>query len=68
MVMKKNEYQKEQNTIMKTELQKHKEKIESIYKNKLEDEKRKLLKQRVDEVDNLMKQNKALNAKLAAKW
>ena len=30
---------------------KHKENIENIYKRKLDDEKRKLLKQRVDEVD-----------------
>lgn len=47
---------------------KHKEKIEGIYKVKLEDEKRKLLKQRVDEIDQLMKENKKLNAKIGAKW
>lgn len=40
---------------------KHKEKIEQIYKEKLEDEKRKLLKGRVDEVDKLIKENKRLN-------
>ena len=42
--------------------------IENIYKRKLEDEKRKLLKQKVDEVDRLMKENKRLNAKIGAKW
>ena len=40
---------------------KHKEKIEQIYKEKLDDEKRKLLKGRVDEVDKLIKENKKLN-------
>ena len=47
---------------------KHKENIENIYKRKLEDEKRKLLKSRVDEVDRLVKENKKLNAKIGAKW
>ena len=47
---------------------KHKEKIEQIYKVKLEDEKRKLVKQRVDEMEKIMKENKALNKKVSAKW
>jgi len=46
---------------MKQELLKHKEKIESIYREKLDEEKRKVLKQRVDEIDKLMKENRALN-------
>ncbi len=45
---------------MKTELMKHKEKIELIYREKLEEEKRRLLKGKVDEVDRLMKENKRL--------
>jgi len=53
---------------MKKEIMKHKENIENIYKRKLEDEKRKLLKQRVEEMDQLMKENKRLNAKIGAKW
>jgi len=53
---------------MKSEMMKHKEKIENIYKMKLEDEKRKVLKSRVDEIDRLLKENKRLNAKVAAKW
>jgi len=40
---------------------KHKEKIESIYREKLDKEKRKLLKGRVDEMDKLIKENKRLN-------
>lgn len=53
--MKKNDFEKQQAAAMKKDLMKHKENIENIYKRKLEDEKRKLLKQRVDEVDQLMK-------------
>lgn len=66
--MKKNDYEKNQATIMKKELMKHRENIENIFKRKLDEEKRKLLKQRVDEVDQLMKENKRLNAKIASKW
>lgn len=40
---------------------KHKEKIEAIYKEKLDEEKRKLLKGKVEEVDRLIKENKRLN-------
>ncbi|MFO0004169.1 MAG: hypothetical protein ACK559_23860 [bacterium] len=40
---------------------KHKEKIEAIYKEKLDEEKRKLLKGRVDEMDKLIRENKRLN-------
>lgn len=40
---------------------KHKEKIESIYREKLDEEKRKVMKQKVEELDRLMKENKRLN-------
>ena len=53
---------------MKNDLMKHKEKIENIYKEKLDEEKRKMLKGRVDEIDRLMKENKRLNEKIASKW
>jgi hypothetical protein len=43
---------------------KHKEKIEAIYKEKLDEEKRKLLKGRVDEMDKLIKENKRLNQQI----
>ena len=66
--MKKNDFEKQQAANTKKELMKHKENIENIYKRRLEDEKRKLLKQKVDEVDRLMKENKKLNAKISAKW
>jgi len=68
LVMKKNDFEKAQSAAMKTELMKHKEKIENIYKVKLVDEKRKILKQRVDEIDRLINENKKLNAKIASKW
>ena len=42
--MKKNDFEKAQAAQMKKDLMKHRENIENIYKRKLEDEKRKLLK------------------------
>ncbi len=42
----------------------HKEKIESIYREKLDEEKRKLLKGKVDEIDRLIKENKRLNQQI----
>ena len=43
---------------------KHKEKIESIYREKLDEEKRKVMKQKVEELDRLMKENKKLNQQI----
>ena len=43
---------------------KHKEKIESIYREKLDEEKRKVMKQKVEELDRLMKENKRLNQQI----
>jgi hypothetical protein len=53
---------------MKGDLLRHKERIEDIFKAKLDEEKRKMLKGRVDEIDRLMKENKRLNQQVAAKW
>jgi hypothetical protein len=53
---------------MKQDLMKHKEKIEAIYKEKMDEEKRKMLKQQVGEVDRLMRENKKLNEKITSKW
>ena len=66
--MRKNEFERLAGAKMKSELMKHKENIEKIYNRRLEEEKRKLLKQRVDEVDKLVKENKVLTAKISAKW
>ena len=53
---------------MKQDLQRHKEKIEAIYKEKMDEEKRKMLKQQVGEMDRLMRENKRLNEKITSKW
>jgi len=53
---------------MKQDLQRHKEKIEAIYKEKMDEEKRKMLKQQVGEMDRLMRENKKLNEKITSKW
>jgi len=38
----------------------HKEKLDFIYQEKLHEEKRKLLKSSVDDIDRLMKENRTL--------
>lgn len=53
---------------MKQDLQRHKEKIEAIYKEKMDEEKRKMLKQQVGEMDRLMRENKKLNEKITSQW
>ena len=65
---KKTDVEREAKHLMKTDLMKHKERIEAIYREKLDEEKRKVLKGRVDEIDRLMKENKRLNEKISAKW
>ena len=59
---KKADCDREARSAMKQDLMIHREKVESIYKEKLDEEKRKLLKGRVDEIDRLMRENKKLNA------
>ena len=58
--MRKNEFQRLYGLELKRELIKHKEKIENIYRVKLDDEKRKVMRQKVGEVDDLVKENKRL--------
>ena len=42
---------------MKVELNKHKDKIEAIFRQKLEDEKLKQTKRKVEEMDAILKEN-----------
>ena len=67
LTQRRTEMERNYQSQMKQELLKHKEKIESIYREKLDEEKRKVLKQRVEEIERLMKENRVLNQKLSAK-
>ncbi len=58
--LRKNDFEKVSALEVKKELMKHKEKIESIYRQKLEDEKRKLLKGQMQEFEELVNENKRL--------
>lgn len=49
---------------MKKDLMKHKEKIESIYRLKLDDEKRRILTTQMEEFEELVKENKSLKDEL----
>ena len=61
LTQRKHEMERTFQAQMKSELLKHKERIESIYREKLDDEKRKVLKLKVDEIDKLMKENRVLS-------
>lgn len=50
---------------MKVELIKHKDKIDAMYRQKLEDEKQKLSKQKVEEMDLVIKENFQLKKELS---
>lgn len=58
--LKKNEFDRVNTLEIKKDIMKHKEKTEAIYRQKLEDEKRKLLKGKMEEFDELMQENKKL--------
>lgn len=58
--LRKNDFEKLQGLEMKKEIMKHKEKIESIYRQRLEDEKRRILKTQMEEFEDLVKENKEL--------
>lgn len=58
--LRKNDYEKVSNIETRKELMKHKEKIESIFRQKLEDEKRKILKQQMEEFEGLVRDNREL--------
>ena len=49
---------------MKVELIKHKDKIETIFRQKLEDEKLKQTKKKVEEMDEILKENFALKKEI----
>ena len=58
MKLRKNDFDKVNQLEMKKEFMKHKEKIESIYRQKLEDEKRKVLQGKMEEFEELIADNK----------
>ena len=51
---------------MKLELLKHKDNIEQMFRQKLEDEKKTMLKNKVAEMDQIMQENFAIKKELAA--
>ena len=58
--MKKNEFQKLYGLELKKDIMQHKEKLESIFRVKLNDEKVKIMRQKMNEVEDLVRENKKL--------
>lgn len=63
--MKKSDFQKTEGYQVKHEIMKHKEKIELIYKIKLDEEKKRILNQKMGELDGVIKENKDLKEELS---
>ena len=70
---RKQEFERHAAVEMKVELIKHKDKVEQMYRQKLEDEKLKQTKAKVQEMDSIIKENYTLkkeimDLKKAKKW
>ena len=58
--LRRNDFDKVQGLEVKKDIMKHKEKIEAIFRQKLEDEKRRILKTQMEEFEEIVKENKEL--------
>ena len=58
--LRKNDFDRVHGIEQKKEIMNHKERIEALYRQKFEDEKRKLMKIKMEEFDSMIQDNKAL--------
>lgn len=58
--LRKNDFDKVHSIEQKREIMKHKERVEALYRQKLEDEKRKMNKGRIDEFDKMVQENRSM--------
>ena len=65
MRLRKNDFDRVHSIEQKKEMMKHKERTENMFRQKLEDEKRKLMKGRMDEFEEIIKENRSLKEELA---
>jgi hypothetical protein len=63
--LRKNDFDRVHSIEQKKEMMKHKERTENMFRQKLEDEKRKLMKGRMDEFEEIIKENRSLKEELA---
>ena len=57
--LRKNDFDRVHSIEQKKEVMKHKERVEALYRQKLEDEKRKMNKGRIDEFDEMVQENRS---------
>ena len=60
MRLRKNDFDRVHSIEQKKEVMKHKERVEALYRQKLEDEKRKMNKGRIDEFDEMVQENRSM--------
>lgn len=58
--LRKNDFDRVHSIEQKKEVMKHKERVEALYRQKLEDEKRKMNKGRIDEFDEMVQENRSM--------
>lgn len=62
--LKKNDYDRVQGIEAKKEIMQHKERAEALFRQKLDDEKRKMLKGRLEEFEAMVAENKNLKEEI----
>ena len=63
--LRKNDFERVHSIEQKKEIMQHKERTEALYRQKLEDEKRKLINNKMEEFDHMMQENKQLRDEIA---
>lgn len=63
--LRKNDFDRVHSIEQKKEIMQHKERTEALYRHRLEDEKRKLITNKMEEFDHMMHENKSLRDEIA---
>ena len=63
--LRKNDFDRVHSIEQKKEIMNHKERTEQLYRHKLEQEKRKIMSQKREELDLVIKENKTLKDEIA---
>ena len=62
--LRKNDYARVHGVEQKREIMVHKERVEAMYRQKLEDEKRRIMKTKMEEVEGMIDENRALREEI----
>jgi hypothetical protein len=63
--LRKNDFERVHSLEQRKEMQSHREKLDKIYRQRLEEEKRRLIKGKLQEFEDILKENRELKEELA---